>query len=168
MVKCDGPEEKARDSELLRLEQLIRAEIPITHHLHFSLLSSGADGLVLAAPLQPNINHKGTAFGGSLSMLATLAGWGMVHLLLSEMAVEAAEVVIQKSSISFLKPVRQDFTVVCERPEAATLDAFRRMFDRKGRSRLHLCCRVQQGDELAMAFEGSYVAAADPGARLSD
>ena len=31
-------------------------------------------GLVLSSPLEPNINHKGTAFAGSLNATATLTG----------------------------------------------------------------------------------------------
>ena len=36
------------------------------------------DYLTLFAALAPNINHIGTAFGGSLHGLATLACWGVV------------------------------------------------------------------------------------------
>jgi len=34
-----------------------------------------ATGLTLRVRLEPNINHKSTAFGGSLVTLITLAGW---------------------------------------------------------------------------------------------
>ena len=43
--------------------------------------------LKLTAPLAPNINHKSTAFGGSLYSLAVLCGWGIVHLKLAEAAL---------------------------------------------------------------------------------
>ncbi len=37
--------------------------------------------VVLRAPLAPNANHKGTAFGGSLYSLAVLTGWAWAHAL---------------------------------------------------------------------------------------
>ena len=42
-------------------------------------LAGERDGrLCLRAPLGPNVNDKGTAFGGSLVSLMTLAGWCLV------------------------------------------------------------------------------------------
>src|SRR5690606_33850408 len=45
--------------------------------------------LRLQAPLADNVNDKGCAFGGSLSSLMTLAGWGLVTLRLQEPGLEA-------------------------------------------------------------------------------
>ena len=40
------------------------------------------DALRLTAPLSANVNDKGNAFGGSLTSLMTVAGWGLVTLKL--------------------------------------------------------------------------------------
>src|SRR5579884_127869 len=94
------------------LQQTLYEEIPITQQLRVAV--QGYDGIRLAlhAPLAENINHKGTIFAGSINAVMTLAGWGLVWLLLKESGV-AAKVIIQDSSINYLLPVTQDFTDIC-------------------------------------------------------
>lgn len=141
---------------LERLEQLIREKMPITEHLAFSL-SWTASGLVATAPLEANRNHADTVFGGSLSMLATLTGWATVQLVLQE-AKEAAQVVIQESCIEYLKPVRDDFSMMCAWPDEDTIERFRATLHRWGRARLSLCCCVGQDCDQAVTYEAQYVA----------
>ena len=45
--------------------------------------------LRMHAPLAANINDKGCAFGGSLSSLMTIAGWGLAFLELAKAGQEA-------------------------------------------------------------------------------
>ena len=59
--------------------------------------------LILTAPLAPNHNHLGTAFGGSLATLATLAGYTLLWL---ELGDRESHIVIQESQIRYLAPVR--------------------------------------------------------------
>ena len=54
--------------------------------------------LVLTAPLAPNHNHLNTAFGGSLSAMATLAGYAMIWL---ELGQGDGHVVIRDSAMRF-------------------------------------------------------------------
>lgn len=142
-----------------RLEALITEKMPITQHLQFSL-SSDDDALVASAPLQANLNHAGTAFGGSISMLSTLTGWAMVHTLLDEMKAQA-EILIQESDIEYRQPVRSDLKVVCERPDASALERFQEMLDRWGKARLELKCKIHDAGERAVTFIGQYVALAE-------
>lgn len=86
------------------LEHLMRSAIPLARAMDIRV--SGYDGqrLVLAAPLAPNVNDKGCAFGGSLGALMTLAGWGLMQLKLAEGGAEA-DVYVRESSERFLTPV---------------------------------------------------------------
>ena len=56
------------------------------------------DALRLTAPLSANVNDKGNAFGGSLTSLMTVAGWGLVTLKLRMAGLEA-EVYVADSQI---------------------------------------------------------------------
>ncbi len=56
------------------IESYLHREIPITAAMGIRVESYNEKELVLTAPLEPNHNHLGTAFGGSLSAIATLAG----------------------------------------------------------------------------------------------
>lgn len=60
--------------------------------------------LALVAPLAPNVNDKGCAFGGSIAGLLTLAQWGLVNLKLGEAGLDA-EVYVADTSLRFLAPV---------------------------------------------------------------
>lgn len=148
------------EDALKRIEDLIVQEMPITRHLQFSLASSHDGAISANAPLQPNANHMGTAFGGSISMLATLTGWAMMHSLVEDMKRKAS-VLIQESDIEYLKPIRDNFSVICERPDQDTIQRFYDMLDRWGKARLSLKCKIDAAGERAVTFIGQYVALSD-------
>jgi thioesterase domain-containing protein len=151
------------EAALEELERLIVEEMPITQHLDFSLATDEQGRLRASAPLQPNANHMGSAFGGSLSMLATLTGWAMMHQVVQD-AVEdmkrRVEVMIQESDIEYMRPVYENISVICERPDEDALERFQQMLDRWGRARLDLKCKIDAAGERAVTFIGSYVALA--------
>jgi thioesterase domain-containing protein len=142
---------------LADLERTLHAEIPLTRAMGVRVVRADQNGLVLGAALAPNLNHKQTAFGGSLNSLATLACWGLIQLLVRDRG-PAVTVVIQESSVQFLKPVMQDFEATCPPPPAAALEKFLRLLERKGRARLELEAFIHSGGEVALRFRGQFVA----------
>ena len=60
--------------QLNQLRNVLHEEIPLTKAMGVEVNSYDGHCLVLSAPLDPNTNHKDTAFGGSLYSLAVLAG----------------------------------------------------------------------------------------------
>lgn len=149
------------ETALEELERLIIQEMPITEHLEFSLASDEQGRLRASAPLQPNANHMGSAFGGSLSMLATVTGWAMMHRVVQDMVEDVkrrVEVIIQESDIEYMRPVQENISVICEPPDDDALDRFQQMLDRWGRARLDLKCKIDAAGERAVTFIGRYVA----------
>lgn len=147
-----------------QLEAMIVEEMPITKHLEFSLATDSDGKLRASAPLKPNANHMGTAFGGSLSMLATVTGWAMMHQLVQDTVEDMrrrVEVIIQEGDIEYLKPVRDNISVICERPDEDAIERFQNMLDRWGRARLDLKCKIDAAGERAVTFIGRYVALAE-------
>ena len=142
---------------LTDLEQTLHAEIPLTRAMGVRVVRADHHGLVLSAALAPNLNHKQTAFGGSLNSLATLACWGMIQLLVRDCG-RAITVVIQESHVQFLKPVTQDFEAVCPLPPAPVIEKFLRILERKGRARLELDSTIHADGEIACRFHGKFVA----------
>ncbi|MDE2272743.1 MAG: YiiD C-terminal domain-containing protein, partial [Gammaproteobacteria bacterium] len=53
-----------------RLEAYLHAHIALVRHMQVRVGTCNAHGLTLNAPLAANLNHEGTAFGGSLDSLA--------------------------------------------------------------------------------------------------
>jgi thioesterase domain-containing protein len=141
---------------LEELQALLYKEIPITQHFHLSVGAYTQRLLRLDAPLAENVNHSGTAFGGSLSSMLTLAGWSMVWFLLQEYHLQG-EIIIQDSSCKYMHPVKRDFSAYCYRPTSLELDRFDKMLRTRGRGRLELKAEIVDGEQLAVSFIGRYV-----------
>lgn len=101
----------------------VHAHIPVTRALGARVERYDGASVRLVAPLTPNLNHTGTAFGGSLSAVAILSGWVLVHLKLREAGI-ASQLVIQRSTVDFDAPVDGDFTATATLPEPKPWDRF--------------------------------------------
>jgi len=147
----------SRDSRYL--ESILHHDIPLTREMGLKVLAWQHGQLQLHLPLQANINHKSTMFGGSLYCGAVLAGWGWLHLSLREEGIEDGHIVIQEGQISYPLPVTQDATVHCMAPEEKVWKRFVATYKRYGRARLSLeTWVVNEGSETrAVAFTGQYV-----------
>jgi len=90
--------------DLRALERALRESIPLARAMDVRALDYDGHRLALGAPLAPNVNDKGNAFGGSLSSLLTLAAWGLVNLKMAEAGL-VADVYVQQANLSYLAPV---------------------------------------------------------------
>jgi thioesterase domain-containing protein len=142
--------------QLEELQALLYKEIPITQHFHLSVGAYSEHLLRLDAPLAENVNHAGTAFGGSLSSLLTLAGWSMVWFLLREYQLPG-EIIIQDSSCKYKYPVKRDFSAYCYRPDVEELSRFDKTLRLRGKARLELKAEIVESDQVAVSFMGRYV-----------
>lgn len=130
---------------LSELERSVLAEIPLTRAMQLTLRDYDGERLTLAAPLSPNINDKGCAFGGSLISVMTLAGWGLVVLKLREIGREC-DVYVQDSNVRYLAPMWSDFVAVAQSAGGESWDSFEAMLKQKGRARATVDCRVPLTD----------------------
>jgi thioesterase domain-containing protein len=140
------------------LQNLIDREIILAKHMGVVVESADDTSMVLRAPLAPNANHKGTAFGGSLYSIAVLTGWAWVTRCLATRELDA-EAVIQQSSMRFLVPVHGELRASIAVPAAADVDKFQRMLLRAGRGRIRLHVHMHEGPTLATVFDGLFAAA---------
>ena len=138
------------------LQDVLYSEIPITAAIGITVAGYDGETLTLTAPLRPNRNHKSTAFAGSLNALVTLAGWGLIWLLLRERDISAT-IVIQESTSRYLRPVHADFNARCRKPGDDELAAFETTLLRRGKGRLELHVEILEGERAAMDFTGRYV-----------
>ena len=158
------PSGRSATPGLLRaLRAKLRRDMPITKALGLRVVGNEGGGLVLSSPLAPNINHKGTAFAGSLNATATLAGWGTIWLLLREHGIRS-HVVIQDSTVDYFRPVTGDFTARCRAPSASAIERLVNAVRRRGRGRIELDVLVSDASGDAVRFHGRYVAFGDRGA----
>lgn len=142
-------------TSLAETERFLHDQIPLSKAMGVRVESFDNGQLVLTAPLAANHNHLGTAFGGSLSAIAVLAGYGALWLLLDD---RNAHIVVRRSSIQYHHPVRESIRAVCKSPDAASLSAFKNQFCQKGKARLSLQVTIKEAGRVCVEFEGVFVA----------
>ena len=142
------------------LERLLLSDIPLARAMQLRVRDGDGDCLSIAAPLAPNINDKGCAFGGSLVSLLTLAGWGLIVLKLRQLD-RACDVYVQDSAVRYLAPVWEDFAAQARLAEGESWDAFAAGLAARGRARLVVDCRVTLADGTdACTLQARFVAIA--------
>lgn len=143
------------DRVATELEAYLRQQIPVARLMGIQVAEASAGRVVLTAPLAVNHNHLGTAFGGSLAAVATLAGYAALWTALGDRSVH---VVVRRSSLDYRRPVTGDITAVCEMPAGGPGDAFRAALTSRGKARLSLEVLIVEGGETCVAFAGEFVA----------
>ena len=124
-----------------RLAQAM-ARIPLTLAMRVQIGAFDGHELVLEAPLSPNVNDKGCAFGGSLVSLLTLAGWGLVLLRL-EAAGHDCDIYVQDSSTHYREPLWNDLQARARISDGEdSWDSFVASLAARGRGRVRVACRV--------------------------
>lgn len=150
------PDSPAQNATLLsETGDYLHQQIPLSRAMGVRVESYNGESLVLTAPAALNHNHLGTAFGGSLSALATLAGYALLWL---ELGNRDSHIVIRRSSISYLNPVRGELRAVCRRPAADAVAEFKAKFARAGKARITLPVTIGSDGGTGVEFEGVYVA----------
>lgn len=137
------------------LQELLDEQVPAARAMGVQIKQYHPKGLVLAAPLAKNRNYKGTAFAGSLATMTTLAGWALTMLRVEEMGMNP-EVVVARSTIGYLRPVREDIEVFCVMPDEATVEKLQRALDRKSIGRWELAARIPATGVKAVDYVGTY------------
>ena len=140
------------------LQDRLVGEFALARHIGIVVESADDAAVVLRAPLAPNANYKGTAFGGSLYSVAVLTGWAWVTRYLAARDVPA-DTVIQESNVQFLAPVQGELRASATAPSREQIDKFRKMLQRAGRGRIRLRVDIQNDRTLATLFEGVFAAA---------
>jgi thioesterase domain-containing protein len=140
------------------LQHRIVSEFALARHIGIVVESADDAAVVLRAPLAPNANYKGTAFGGSLYSVAVLTGWAWLtrHLAARGMPADA---VIQESSTRFLAPVQGELRASAAAPPGPQIEKFYKMLQRAGRGRIRLRVDIDYDQTPATIFEGVFAAA---------
>ena len=145
------------------LEQLRRqlAKIPLVGAMQVELLEFQHGRMQLRAPLAANVNDKGSAFGGSLVSLMTLAGWALVTAQVQRVG-RAAEVYVADSAVRYLAPVYGALHAQAwlEEGEWST---FLGTLAQRGRARCRIAAQIALPDGAeGTVLSGRFVAIATP------
>jgi thioesterase domain-containing protein len=143
------------------LAQYIHERIPLSQAIGVSVVSIADDAITLQAPLEPNLNHRQTVFGGSASALAILASWALLHVRLQSEGI-ADRLVIQRNVMEYQHPILGQFTArsMLERPEG--WKEFTTMLARRGKARITVLAVLEHMGRVAGRFSGQFVAFGEP------
>jgi thioesterase domain-containing protein len=139
------------------LEAYLHSNIPLSAAMGVQVKVATPERVLLFAPLGPNINHHRTVFGGSGVVLATLSAWTLLHLRLSQAHLDV-QLVIQRSSMEYERPIMGDFEAVCGFADESLWRRFRTTLERRGRARMTLNAQLLHASHEMGSFVGDFVA----------
>lgn len=138
------------------LQQKIRAAIPLSDAMQFSIDSLDQDAIEVSAPLPPNVNIHGTGFAGSIYSVAVLTGWALCTHILDEMKIDA-ELVVAKAEIRYRAPVTGDLRCSTG-TDAGQRASFLQDIEARAKGVLEL--EISVGDQPAAVLQATFCAIA--------
>ena len=139
------------------LEAYLHEHIPISGHMGIQVVRADLRVVALSAPLEPNINHRSTVFGGSCASVAMLAAWSLVLMRVRDAGVQA-RIVIQQGSIDYLTPIDGAFVATSSSPDEAIWTRFFAALNRGRPARVELTADVESAGKPVAGFAGSFAA----------
>ena len=137
----------------------INKHIPVTGSMGIAVQEVSKTSIKITAPLGPNINHRESAFGGSISTIGIISCWGLLFSRLKTIEIPT-RLVIQKSSTDFLLPATGEMTGECTFPDENEFEKFLKLLKRRGKSRIYLSSQVYSENKLIAEHTGAYVVVA--------
>jgi thioesterase domain-containing protein len=131
------------------LEAEILARIPLADAMDLRVPRYSGDEIEMTAPLAPNVNDKGCAFGGSMASLLTLAGWGLVELGLRAQDLEC-DIYVGDSQLRYHEPVWGELRGVARFTEPGALARLATALRERGKGHAEVVCEIA-GDRRAAA-----------------
>ena len=119
------------------LEAFLRGRIPLSAAMAVEVRAASPSAVVIFAPLAPNLNHRDTAFGGSVSAVAILAAWSVLYVRMQAEGL-AGRIVIGRNSMSYDQPIAGDFTATAAAPDTAGWARFRATLARNRTARIRV------------------------------
>ena len=129
------------DHDALRALQAELLAMPPVRALQVRVAGCEGGRLRLEAPLAANVNDKGTAFGGSLVSLMTLAAWGLTTLRVEQAGLQA-EIYVADTEVRYLAPLRSDLHAEAWLAEDDAWETFLSTLRERGKARATLLSRV--------------------------
>ena len=144
--------------DLKRFEAECRREIPLLTAMDLSFVRFEDLALTMEAPLAPNINNKGTAFGGSIASICLFGGWAVSTLAFMDNDIHNTEIVVFKNEMTFERPARGHLTVrAYMKPDDFAACLARLKAGDPDRIRLDIHVDLFHDDERCATMQGLYV-----------
>jgi len=137
-------------------QKYLHEHIPITEAMGVSVKKLDDKGIVLQAPIDKNINHRDSAFGGSICSLLVMSSWSQLYHLLKKHGIQGT-IVAQKCEVSFIRPILVDFETTNTDISIKEEQKFIDMLKKFKKSRIKMRSSIQKDGEKLATFEGIFV-----------
>ncbi|UXZ53123.1 thioesterase domain-containing protein [Halomonas sp. 7T] len=145
--------------DLAAFQQWLGKAIPMVSALGIQGMFQSTDqegrALTWQLALSPNLNDKGTGFGGALTAQTTLQGWCWVTLWLRARG-RAQDVVVAEASQRFLAPVTGDYRIICTPSDLQGPEQLAEKLNARGKGSIALTQQLYCGDTLCLEASGRY------------
>lgn len=139
-----------------KLQKYLREKIPLVKALKAEIREIHPDCVELWAPLAPNHNHMGSAFGGSISALLILGGYTWLYQFMLERGYDV-HVILKSCEIDYKFPIEENLQIFARSPQKDELEKFLKSFQRKGLGRITIESEIKIGGRKAAVLSGEYV-----------
>ena len=139
------------------LQNKLHNEIPLTKLMQLHIKEYTENELITTAPLDININDKGTAFGGSLSTITIISSWSMCWLISQELNFDSKNIVVIKNENRYLRPVTKNIVCYAIKPSNEEIQILKEKLDKKGSASITIQSKIIEDGEVCVEFEGVYV-----------
>jgi thioesterase domain-containing protein len=143
--------------DLIELQEYLYEKMPQVKSMEVEVDHVTSDSLTVSAPLEPNINHRDSVFGGSASSVSILSAWAFLHQKLTSEGVSTT-LVIQKNSMTYDIPITGKFSATAKLSNENDWEKFLAILKRKGKSRINVSSNLNYEGKNAGQFEGTFVA----------
>jgi len=138
------------------LQRYLHERIPLSRAMAVEVRVATTDGVELYAPLEPNINHRDTVFGGSASAVAILAAWCALYVRMRAEG-RAGRIVIRRNKMSYERPIIGGFTATAAPPDDAAWSKLVAALAKGRPARVHVNAALECQGERVGALEGEFV-----------
>ena len=137
------------------LQAYLHERIPLSRAMEVSVRTASSDGVVLYAPLAPNINHRDTVFGGSASAVAILAAWSALYVRMQAEGLHG-RIVIRRNTMSYDRPIAAGFTASALPPAGEDWHKLVATLERGRPARVQLGARLHCDGQDVGTLEGEF------------
>ena len=142
---------------LEELQKKVHNEIPLTKLMNINIKEYNEKQLITTAPLNININDKGTAFGGSLSTMTIISSWSLCWLISKELGFNSKNIVVIKNENSYKKPVTKDIVCYTQKPSQQEIATLKEKLQTKKSASIKINSIIIENNETCVEFQGYYV-----------
>ena len=140
-----------------KLQTKLHTEIPLTKFMQLNVSEYTNQQLITTAPLDRNINDKGTAFGGSLSTMTIISSWSLCWLISQELGFDSKNIVVIKNENSYLKPITKDIVCYTKKPTNDEIETLKQKLEKKGSASIKIKSQIIEDENICVEFKGVYV-----------